>query len=190
MQIKHKTLFRWCWITLFATALVALIVFTLLQVNRLAIEALDDQVAKFDPNDLGPEIREPLVRAAADNEVEEVERLLNKGHDVNAKSRSGFTALGIAIRFKRTETVEVLLKHNADVSIPDRFGMYPLDSAVQGADIGENIEIVRLLVQAGADPDFKSPNSIVTPREYAQGVNAIDLLEAMKQAEEDRDLSD
>lgn len=135
-----------------------------------------------DPSDIydeGPEVKEPLVQAAAEGDLNEVKRLVEKGHPIDAESKSGFTALSIAVRYEFTPIVVYLAEQGADVWYIDRYGLYPLETAVSRAEVGENIEIVKALVKAGADPDKKSPGSLQTPREAATYVAAEDLLQAM-----------
>ena len=146
----------------------------------------DSVLPIFDLYDEGPVIKEPLVRAASKGNLQEVRRLLEDGHNVNAESKSGFTALAIATRYEYTDIVLILLSYEADVWYIDRYGIYPLETAVFRAEVGENIEIVEALVAAGADPDAKSPGTIQTPRETARYVGANDLLEAMQRGEQAR----
>jgi len=53
----------------------------------------------------------PLHRAAYDGLKEIVELLITKGADVNAKNGGGKTPLDRAIKYKRTETADLLRKH-------------------------------------------------------------------------------
>jgi ankyrin repeat protein len=53
----------------------------------------------------------PLHESARSNRKVIAELLINKGADVNAKDEDDRTALDLAIRFKRTETADLLRKH-------------------------------------------------------------------------------
>jgi ankyrin repeat protein len=80
----------------------------------------------------------------------EVARLLvEKGADVNAKAEGGYTPLHVASGLRNTSMVSFLLSKGADPNAVDKHGT-PLTAAVlQG-----HLEIVRLLLKAGANPDI------------------------------------
>lgn len=143
-------------------------------------------MSPLDVYDEGPEIVEPLVRAASKNNLKEVNRLLENGHDVNAVSKSGFSSLSIAVRYEYPEVVELLLENGADVWFVDRYGLNPLETAVTRDEAGENADIVRHLVKFGANPDKKGPNMLDSPRQYAKDVNDDILLSAMEDGENER----
>jgi ankyrin repeat protein len=75
----------------------------------------------------------------------------------NAVARDGYSPLGLAAFFKRRAVVQALLERGAKPSRPSRDqGFTPLHSAV-ATDAGPvEHEIVRLLLEAGADPNAKS----------------------------------
>ncbi len=51
--------------------------------------------------------------AALEGRKEVVELLIAKGADVNVKTEDGLTPLDRAIKYKRTETADLLRKHGA-----------------------------------------------------------------------------
>jgi ankyrin repeat protein len=108
----------------------------------------------------------PLMWATARRHPELVQFLASKGADVNARSavrdyrrvataesrakhldRGGFTPLMYAARENCRECVPILLKHRADVSLPDPAGMPPLFIAMMNG----NWDIAKRLIEAGAD---------------------------------------
>jgi ankyrin repeat protein len=93
--------------------------------------------------------------------AEVVKTLLDADADVNAKDKSGVTALMVAACAGHTEMVETLLDAGADVNAKGEVGFTALMFAAQEG----HTEIVEILKQAGAT---------------AYGVINLDLLEAAK----------
>ena len=104
----------------------------------------------------GPRLN--LFEAAAAGEAARVRELVGQDRArLNAASPDGFSALGLAAFFKRREVVRYLLDAGADTRPASRQGGFtPLHSAV-ATDAGESdIEIVRMLLEKGADPNAKA----------------------------------
>ena len=108
----------------------------------------------------------PLMWATARRHPALVEFLASKGADVNARSAvrdyqrvataesrakhldwGGLTPLMYAARENCRECVPILLKHHADVSLPDPAGMPPLSIALMNG----SWDIAKRLIEAGAD---------------------------------------
>lgn len=108
----------------------------------------------------------PLMWAAARRHPAMVEFLASKGADVNARSavrdyqrvataesrakfldRGGFTPLLYAARENCQGCVEALLKHKADINLPDPADVPPLSIAMMNG----NWDVAKRLVEAGAD---------------------------------------
>ncbi|HTG14366.1 MAG TPA: TonB family protein [Blastocatellia bacterium] len=88
-----------------------------------------------------------LMRAARDGEINDIEKLLKHGVDVNAMDSSGWTALIYASARGDPKSVKLLLKANADANAKDEGGYTALMAAAQyGHD-----SIVKLLLSGGAD---------------------------------------
>jgi ankyrin repeat protein len=121
--------------------------------------------AKVDPREHFGE-QTPLMWAAARRHPAMVELLTSKGADVNARSatrdyqrvstaesrakfldRGGFTPLMYAARENCRECVEILVKHKADVDLPDPSSVAPVSIAMMNG----NWDIAKLLIEAGTE---------------------------------------
>lgn len=95
---------------------------------------------------------ERLHRAAAEGEINEIERLISLGFDVNLFDDMGYTALHHAVSSGRYDAAKSLFLHGASVNANDDalIGETPLALAVQT----DHIHVIELLIQSGADPDI------------------------------------
>jgi tankyrase len=118
---------------------------------------------------------------------EQLERLLSAleaGADVHAADKNGVTALHHAVRFRSPTAVKTLIEHGANVNQAcRRNGSTPLHRAVTQtgapgtAGKGEAaIEIVKLLLDAGADPSIAN-RAGKKPIDYVKGDEVRRLLE-------------
>ncbi len=97
--------------------------------------------------------------AATDDDVSSIERLLKDGIDVDAKDYDGETPLSSAASFGHLKSVRFLLSKGANPNITNDSGDTALLSVGLISDNTEDdIEIIRLLIKAGADIDFEDSN--------------------------------
>ncbi len=115
------------------------------------------------------------------DELDELERrrrivaLIRGGADVNSSDKNGVTALHHAVRFRFPVAVQVLIEHGANVNqVCRKSGSTPLHRAVTSTGAPgtagkqqEAIEIIRLLMAAGADPLIKNKSGR-TPADYVK----------------------
>lgn len=90
----------------------------------------------------------PLHKAAQENDVEGLARLLERRADVDGRSENGQTALHLAVEKGHARTVHVLLGYRADVNARDHQGMTPLHIAAGRGAAGL---LTDLLTETGGD---------------------------------------
>lgn len=89
-----------------------------------------------------------LIRAAEQNDVEEMRSLLQKGADINTRGfKDRVTPLMAAIIKGRKEAAEFLIKNGADVNMPNKSGLTPLMACA----ITMPVNMMHLLLEKGAD---------------------------------------
>ena len=92
-------------------------------------------------------VNEELWNAARDGDVARVTRALEKGADVNAKTRYGATALTFAADKGRTDVVKLLIERGADINAQDSFyQMRALDMAMMNS----HSDVALLLLERGS----------------------------------------
>ena len=93
---------------------------------------------------------DPILTAAEAGDTAQVEALLNKGANIEAKNGTGMTPLMRAAEFGRIETVKVLLARGANISASDDSGCTALRVA---ASPEGHAETVAFLLKSGAKPN-------------------------------------
>jgi ankyrin repeat protein len=99
----------------------------------------------------------PLKQAAMRGDTTQVQQLLDKGVDVNAKDSNGETALMEAAGNGHTEVVKQLLAKGADVNAKSSYGYTAL---LYAADKGHT-ECVGLLLDGGANINVQSSAPVI-----------------------------
>ena len=99
----------------------------------------------------------PVQRAAVNDRPEAISLLMAHKADINLKDKAGHSALLLASHKGHLECVRRILDSSsgADPNIFDNDG----DNALTFATIKESIDVMRLLLTAGTDPNMKNKNS-------------------------------
>jgi ankyrin repeat protein len=120
-----------------------------------------------------------LMIAAGAGSVEEVKLLLDAGLEVNAReSEKGQNALMWAAAEGHPDVVGLLIQHGANVNAASKKGFTPLIFATMKNDSAS----IRLLIKAGADPNYALPDEdktkmLVVAGAYHSAEAALALLD-------------
>lgn len=127
-------------------------------------------------NILRSDNKEALHNAVKEGNLDEVEKTITAGADVNAffEAQSGMTPLlEIAIQHACKEytpvrflIVQMLLDNKANINTQDRFGVTPLHEAVL-SEMSEYPVIARMLLARGANPMLCTKKEDETPLHWA-----------------------
>lgn len=113
--------------------------------------------AGADPNMVSAVGETPLMTAAQTGNVDAVKLLLAHGASVDSREKSaGQTALMRAVAANRPAIAKLLIAAGADVKARSNERFSPLLFATQQG----NLETVKLLLDAGADPNESAPDGI------------------------------
>jgi len=123
--------------------------------------------------------KEDLIKAAAKNDVEKIQRLLSNNSVQVNDDFNGITALLAASFHKSVEAVRLLIQHGANLESKDKDG----DRAVHNAASRDEPEILLLLAEAGADLNSRndkkqSPLHIAVANGHIRAVTCLLILKA------------
>ncbi len=102
---------------------------------------------------------EQLINAAANNQLEELQKLLKAGADINAKNKWGQTPLIMAVRNGHVTIVEALIAAKADLNaqtMDDRTALMTAVSSPHMVIPNNRKKIILILLDAGVDPYMKT----------------------------------
>ncbi|MDX1561865.1 MAG: ankyrin repeat domain-containing protein, partial [Gammaproteobacteria bacterium] len=114
----------------------------------------------------------PLLYAAREGHIDVIELLLDRGADIDGTEANDITPLLMAISNERVPAATLLIDRGADLDAQDWYGRSPLWSAVNVrnlyihnqtfehvVDRGPMLDVVRLLLERGADPNPRTTES-------------------------------
>lgn len=124
----------------------------------------------------------PYLYAGAEGRLEILRMTLTHGADLTSVNRYGGTALIPAAHHGHIKTVRELLKTGIDIDHINYLGWTALLEAVILGDGGPTyIEIVRLLIEAGANVNISDENN-VTPLVHAMNRNYSEIADMLQTA--------
>ena len=118
-----------------------------------------------------------VFEASALGDLETVRKMVGGDRAlVNVFAADGFYPLGLAAFFGHRAIVEFLLKNGADVKTAARNAQKV--TALHGAVARRDVEIVKMLLEAGADPNARQERGFVPLHDAAANGNAalVELL--------------
>jgi hypothetical protein len=122
-------------------------------------------------------VKPNVFEASALGDLETVRRLVGEDRSlVNAYAADGFYPLGLAAFFGHRAIVEFLLKNGADVKATARNAQKV--TALHGATARRDVQIVKLLLEAGADPNARQERGF-TPLHDAAANGSEPLTELL-----------
>jgi len=104
----------------------------------------------------------PLHQAAQNGEAVAAEMLITRGAKIDATTKSvssseecALTPLAVAVQYSHKEVVALLLSKNVDVQLRGNMSQYVSPALLHIAVAQHNLEIVRMLLKNGANPNVK-----------------------------------
>ena len=100
-----------------------------------------------------------LAKAAARGRVDDVEKLVASGVDVNTIGKDGMTPLLWVLKEKNKKGFLCLLKYGADPNIPTKIG----ESVMSFSAMIDDSDYLRMVLKYGGDPNLVNPVNKVNP---------------------------
>lgn len=114
-----------------------------------------------------------LIRAAKDGNITTIQKLIDRGADINAKNENGWTALFYAAVTGHEMVVRLLLDRGADINAEDKEGW----TALSWADARGYKTVVRLLLNIEADRRMSEEKKVLQLLETGELVHSGQELE-------------
>src|SRR5258708_37803063 len=121
-----------------------------------------------------------IFEASSTGQSERVKVLLKQDRGlVNKFAPDGFYPIGLATFFGHKDTVELLIANGADVRMAARNDMKV--TSLHAAAAGKWIEIAKILLERGADPNARQMSGYVPLHEIA-GQGSIEFARRFREA--------
>ncbi len=129
----------------------------------------------------------PLHIATFQTNLPLIKLLISYGADIDAEHDNGITPLSSSLMTGETNIVCQLVESGADVNHVSRNGNIPLSYACLSVSTNKN-NIIRFLLNKGADPNNGNPVDGDTPLAVAVASGQLDLIEILLEANATIDL--
>lgn len=116
----------------------------------------------------------PLYCAAESGDERKVKFLMDKGADIDVKTKRKSCLLHVAAKNGYLETVTHLLQRGVSINPQTEYGFTPLHFAIKG----EHLEIINILLENGASVTMKT-NRGFTPLHFAVITGRVDIVHAL-----------
>ena len=101
-----------------------------------------------------------LHKAVRNGRVRDIIQLLAGGADMDVRSSLGGHVLHVAVSNGRSDMVQFILENGVDVNVKTNGGYSPLHSACSRTRIRGRVDIIRHLLQCGADVSARNAENI------------------------------
>ena len=115
-----------------------------------------------------------LHKAVFDGDIDEAQRLVANGANINARDSDGLTPLHRAVLYNAEDIFNFLIASGAQLNIPDSGGWTPLHKAIAN----NNVKIAQILVQAGSSLTSKSKMGL-TPLALAVCDDRVEMVQML-----------
>jgi ankyrin repeat protein len=120
--------------------------------------------------------RTPLMQAAINKRIDIMKLLLDSGARTDLQDKNGWSVLYFAVQVRSAEGIKLLVSHGPTVDLDqgDKGGRTPLMQAA----INQRIDIMKLLLDSGAEPDIQDRRrwSALHFAAQEQSADGIELL--------------
>ena len=133
-----------------------------------------------DPNLAGHGKNTPLGEVAMQGHIEIARLLLDAGADVDGKNSNGMAPLAAAAQKGHSNLVELLISRGAEIDLLN--GRPPAETALLNAIIKGHVGSARILLDAGADPNFVHAPTGKRLTDLAREAKAWSVLAELEEA--------
>ncbi|MBT2683432.1 ankyrin repeat domain-containing protein [Bacillus sp. ISL-37] len=127
-----------------------------------------------------------LIDAVISGNTKKVSSLIENGEDIHQIDYNGYTALDWAVMDDNIQMVQLLLQLKADPNFESDYGMTPFMTASEKG----TASIIKMLHEAGGDPNYQEMSSGYTALTYAVFSGEIETVELLIELGADIQLKD